>query len=61
MPEIDLDPKDYRAEPLKGEPVFARGGLLRLAAAAIFLAIAIVVSLLLRDPSLAFSNWLGRF
>lgn len=35
---IDLDPKDYRAQPLKGEPVFARGGLLRLAVVAGFFA-----------------------
>lgn len=25
MPQIDLEPKDYRAEPVKGEPVFVPG------------------------------------
>lgn len=27
MKQIDQDPRDYRAAPVKGEPVFAPGGL----------------------------------
>lgn len=36
MPDLDLEPKDYRAQPLKGERVFAPGGLKRLAIYAAF-------------------------
>lgn len=31
MKQLDLEPKDYRTEPVKGARVFHRGGLLRLA------------------------------
>jgi hypothetical protein len=26
VPDIELDPKDYRAKPIKGEPIFHKGG-----------------------------------
>lgn len=34
MNQIDQDPRDYRADPIKGEPVFVRGGVDRVVYAA---------------------------
>lgn len=56
MPEIDLDPKDYRAAPLKGEPVFARGGLLRLAVVAGFFLLMVAITLAISVPYSAVFN-----
>ena len=58
MPHIDLDPKDYRAQPLKGEPVFARGGLLRLAIVAGFFLLMIGITFAIRVPYSAAFNML---
>lgn len=54
MPDLDLEPKDYRAQPIKGEKVFASGGLMRIG----FVAFAILVFFVLRGPLLALSDWL---
>lgn len=59
MPDqYDLEPKDYRAQPLKGERVFAPGGFRRLAVYAAFIGFGIVVAVLLRAPALGLSDWL---
>jgi hypothetical protein len=50
MPDLDLEPKNYRAEPLKGEKVFAPGGLKRIGLYLGFVAFAIVFVLLIRGP-----------
>ena len=41
MPDLDLEPKDYRAQPVKGEPIFRRGGLLFLV---LFVVVVIVIA-----------------
>lgn len=48
MPQIDLEPKDYHAQPLKGEKVFAAGGLRRLAIVAGWFVFAIAVAFFMR-------------
>lgn len=58
MPDLDLEPRDYKAQPLKGEKVFAPGGLLRLAIYAGFVVFAIVLGLVLRGPYDWFFNML---
>lgn len=50
MPELDLEPKDYRAQPLKGEPVFASGGLKRLGIYLGFVAFMLILGALLAGP-----------
>ena len=47
MPEIDLEPKDYRAQPIKGEPIFHRGGLTRLFVFAAIIVVSIGTGFLL--------------
>lgn len=58
MPEIDLDPKDYRAQPLRGEPVFARGGLVRLAVVVGVIVIFALLNFYVRPYFTAFMGWL---
>lgn len=58
MPEIDLEPKDYRAEPLKGEPVFAPGGLLRLGVYAGVVALGLVIAIIASPIYWWVSGWL---
>ncbi len=43
MPDIDLEPHEYRGAPEPGQPVFKRGGLLRLGIYAGFVALALVI------------------
>ena len=58
MPQMDLDPKDYRAQPIKGEKVFSPGGLKRLGIYLAFLAFMIGLGLLIQGPYDVLFNWL---
>lgn len=60
MPEIDLEPKDYRAEPAKGERVFTRTGVMRLGFVFIVVALALLANTYLRPPVHAFFDSLLR-
>lgn len=64
MPQIDLEPKDYRAQPLKGERVFVTGGLRRLAIVVAWLVFGISMALIVSPISHAIIGWvrvaLGR-
>ena len=44
--QIEQNPRDYRAKPVKGEPVFQQGGLKRLAGFALWLVIGLAASVL---------------
>lgn len=56
-PQIDLEPKDYRADPLPGEPAMQPDGLARLAVYAAWIALGLFVAALLRGPAFALSDW----
>lgn len=43
--QIDQNPREYRAKPLKGEPVFAPGGLRRFGMWGLGLAISLSISI----------------
>lgn len=58
MPEIDLEPKNYRASPLKGEPIAQEDGLPRFMMWLAWLGLSIFVAALLRNPSSWLSDWL---
>lgn len=58
MPDLDLEPKDYRGQPLKGEKVFAPGGLKRLGLYAAFVALMIVIAVAISVPYNAVFNML---
>ena len=61
MPDIDQDPRDYRAEPLKGEPVFRPGGLRILLAFFVVIGFGVFVAVAVRltaGPFIQpFSEW----
>lgn len=42
--QIEQNPRDYRAKPVKGEPIFLPGGLMRLAGFALWLVIGLVAT-----------------
>jgi hypothetical protein len=54
MPDIDLEPHEYRGAPEPGQPVFKRGGLLRLGIYAGFVALALVIGTVVYP----FAKWL---
>lgn len=59
MPDqIDLEPQDYRADPIKGERVFQPGGLVKLLVYALVLGFFIGGNLLFSGPLYAFFGWL---
>jgi len=60
MPEIDLEPKDYRAQPIKGERVFTRTGIMRLGFVFIVVVLALLANTYLRPPVHAFFDSLLR-
>jgi hypothetical protein len=45
MKQIDQEPRDYRAKPVKGEPIFQPGGLRRLGLWVLGLAISLAISI----------------
>lgn len=58
MPELELDPKNYKAQPLKGEKVFAPGGLKRLLLYVATVLVGIILSMITYAPAMALSDWL---
>ncbi len=48
MPEIDLEPKDYRADPLKGERVFLPGGVRLLLTLAVVVTVVVLLNIYVR-------------
>lgn len=44
MPDLDLEPKDYRADPVEGEPVMTHGGTARLLAIALAIIVGVAVT-----------------
>lgn len=46
MKQIEQNPRNYRAKPVKGEPVFQPGGLKRLAGFGLWLVIGLVATVL---------------
>lgn len=58
MPDLDLEPKDYKATPIKGEPVILPGGLRRLAVYAVVLAAVLIAGWIWKGPATAISDWL---
>jgi len=55
--QIEQHPRDYRAKPLKGEPVFQPGGLKRLAGFALWLVIGLVATVLTYPIYLVMCNY----
>lgn len=58
MPDIDLEPKDYKATPIKGERFFAHHGATKLLAILAWLALGLLISAILQHPSQELSDWL---
>lgn len=58
MPDLDLEPRDYRATPVKGEKAFAPGGLGRLLAYIAVIAAGVLISVVLSPISGWVSAWL---
>lgn len=58
MPDLDLEPKDYQAEPLPGEPAVKPDGVARLAVFGAWIALGLFLAVVLRGPAFAFSAWL---
>jgi hypothetical protein len=58
MPDIDLEPHEYRGAPEPGQPVFKRGGLLRLGIYAGFVAAALIIGAILQPIAYGFVGWL---
>lgn len=61
MPQIDLEPKEYKAQPIKGEPMFQPGAGKRVAAwVAVFcfmLGLSFIVRFLFGDVAAGFGRW----
>lgn len=58
MPDMDLDPKDYRASPVKGEPVFHPGGANLLLIAVLLIVGAVLLRQVIHPPVSALVGWL---
>lgn len=64
MPEIDLEPKDYRAKPVKGEPVFVPGAgrrvLVWCTVFALCIGVGVIVQFLFGGIAANFGTWLAN-
>jgi len=54
MPDIDLEPKDYRAKPVRGERVFTSSGIARLGFVFLVVVLVLLANRYLRPYSDAF-------
>lgn len=60
MPDIDLEPHEYRREPVKGETIFTTSGIARMGFLFILIVIIALANTYLRPPVYAFFDGLFR-